>query len=309
MDIEHLREFVAIVDAGTLARAAVALDLSAPTLRRHMAAVEQTLGTALLHGDSLTPAGEQFYTDAKTVLRAYETALEHAAFASRPTPALRLVVDTFVGYKPGDDLLAVLEMGSASRQRPLDLTIRDITTTFQLDNLKNGGCDLCVYAHHPQNDVDVEGLTAVPLMPDPLVAIVRDEHPLAGRDEIWIRDIGSEIVWTYDSPSVRRYYGLLESILRRNGASPHCIPTPWTNARDMYRNLAYFEGGMHITHASIARFSAKLAPQGYRVLRIRDDDAQMRTFVHYRTDSENPAVPMAVEAFKAMALDLGDSPY
>lgn len=308
MDIEHLREFVAIADAGTFSRASSVLDLSVPTLRRHMSAMEQTLGAVLFSDDTLTSAGTLFYADAKTVLRAYEAAVEHVARAEQ-VPTFRLVIDTFVGYKPGDDLLASLDMGFKSRQQPIDLTVRDITATFQLDNLKNDSCDLCIYAHHPQNDVEVEGLTAVPLMLDPLVAIVREGHPLAERGEIWIKEIGSEIVWTYDSPSVRRYYGLLEGILRRNGASPHCIPTPWTNARDMYRNLSYFEGGMHITHASIARYSAKLAPRGYRVLRIKDDDAQMRTFAHYRTDSKNPAVPLAIEAFKAMAHDLGDNPY
>ncbi len=44
-----MRGFVAIVDHGSLSAAATALDRSLPTMVRTLAALEESLGTRLLH--------------------------------------------------------------------------------------------------------------------------------------------------------------------------------------------------------------------------------------------------------------------
>ena len=312
MEIEHLREFIRVIEEGSFSRAAVGLNISQPGLSKHMAALEKLLGAELLvrnnTGVSLTPAGRVLYDEAQAVLQTYDGAM--ARFNRfKGSDRFKLAVDTFVGYKPGDDVLVGLEMAFKEADRSLELTVRDIGSTFQLQNVLSGAADLCLYAHHREADRNVEGVQAERLFDDPLVAIVRDDHHLAGREAIWMAEIGNDVVWMYNAPSVVGYYDTLEAVLRANGADPQRMNLPWTNARSAYQGLPYFKGGMHIVHRSVATYSLPLVSRGYRVLNFYDIDANYGLYVHYRADSQNPAVPLALEALRAITAQLEERPY
>lgn len=312
MEIEHLREFIRVIEEGSFSRAAAGLNISQPGLSKHVAALEKRLGVELLvrnnAGVSLTPAGRLLYDEAQTVLQAYDGAMERFE-RFKGSERFALTVDSFVGYKPGDDMLVGLEMAFREANRSLELSVRDVGSVFQLQNVVTGAADLCLYAHHRDEDLDVNGVVGERLFDDPLVAIVRDDHHLAGRDTIWMAEIGNDVVWMYNAPSVVGYYDTLESILRANGADPQRMNLPWVNARSTYQGLPYFKGGVHIVHRSVATYSLPLASRGYRVLGFYDTDANYGLYVHYRSDSKNPAVPLALEALRSMATQLGEKPY
>jgi DNA-binding transcriptional LysR family regulator len=71
-DLRQLREFVQIVDSGSISRAARVTGVSQPTLSRRLAALETAVGSALLRRDthtmSLTEAGRTLLTDARELL-------------------------------------------------------------------------------------------------------------------------------------------------------------------------------------------------------------------------------------------------
>lgn len=71
-DLNLLRAFVRIVEAGSISGGARILKLPQPTLSRHLKTLEERCGTALLRRDthqmSLTEAGQRFLTDARAVL-------------------------------------------------------------------------------------------------------------------------------------------------------------------------------------------------------------------------------------------------
>lgn len=76
MDIRQLKYFVAIVDAGSLSRAAQKLYIAQPSLSQQMAALEEELDTQLLlrsaKGVKPTIAGHTLYQRARTILRQME---------------------------------------------------------------------------------------------------------------------------------------------------------------------------------------------------------------------------------------------
>ena len=82
MELRHLRYFVAVGEEGHFGRAAARLHLSTPTLSHQIRALEGEIGAPLLtrhrHGATLTAAGEALLTEARTTLRAADTAI-HAA--------------------------------------------------------------------------------------------------------------------------------------------------------------------------------------------------------------------------------------
>jgi len=80
MDLRALRYFVAVVQAGSLSRAAHSLYIAQPALTAQIKKLEVDLGVQLLErshaGVTPTPAGEQLYQDAQCLLSDYEAMRE-----------------------------------------------------------------------------------------------------------------------------------------------------------------------------------------------------------------------------------------
>ncbi|MBO0676983.1 LysR family transcriptional regulator [Mycolicibacterium sp. S2-37] len=76
MDITELRYLIAVVDAGSLSRAATALQISQPALSQRMTHLEDELGVRLLdrgpRGVTATEAGQDFYRDAHRMVRQFD---------------------------------------------------------------------------------------------------------------------------------------------------------------------------------------------------------------------------------------------
>ena len=86
IDLKHLRYFVGVVDAGSLSRAASRLHIVQPALSNRMTALEQYLGTVLLHRSPLgvrpTEAGKILYASATRILRELQSVADELAVLS-----------------------------------------------------------------------------------------------------------------------------------------------------------------------------------------------------------------------------------
>lgn len=73
MELRQLRYFVAIVDHGSLSRAALFLHVAQPALTAQIKHLEDELGAQLLHrsaqGMTSTDAGKVFYEHAQAILK------------------------------------------------------------------------------------------------------------------------------------------------------------------------------------------------------------------------------------------------
>jgi len=107
-DIQHLRCFVAAVDAKSISKAAKEMFMSQQALSKRLHSLENTLGFSLLvremTGVSLTPEGLAFYQDALAALNAFDTCVAHGKSLARrqhpPTAslcALPLCFESFGG--------------------------------------------------------------------------------------------------------------------------------------------------------------------------------------------------------------------
>jgi DNA-binding transcriptional LysR family regulator len=143
-DWDHLRYFLAVARAGSLSRAAVALNVSQPTVSRRLAALTARYGAALLRREAggryaLTPAGASVLGRAERIDR---EVLEISRAVDRldtlPRGAVRLTVPDGLGLtlvvpaleafrraEPGIDLLLVAEAEVANlSRREADLAVR-----------------------------------------------------------------------------------------------------------------------------------------------------------------------------------------
>ncbi|MFE7420010.1 LysR substrate-binding domain-containing protein [Rhodococcus sp. NPDC057529] len=76
MDIAHLRDFIAVVDYGSLTQAAARLYVTQPALSQRVAALESELGVQLFtrgpRGVTPTQAGQVLYRDAQHLVRQFD---------------------------------------------------------------------------------------------------------------------------------------------------------------------------------------------------------------------------------------------
>lgn len=88
MNIEDVRAFVAVVDSGSVGRAALKLHITQPAVTRRVQRLEESLGVALLDRDSkparLTRAGEGAYARCMAVLRAADTLVREVRPGASP---------------------------------------------------------------------------------------------------------------------------------------------------------------------------------------------------------------------------------
>ncbi|CAB3756435.1 LysR family transcriptional regulator [Paraburkholderia humisilvae] len=100
MNTRDLQAFVAVVESGSMIRAAERLFLTQPGLTRRVQNLETILGTELLDRQSKplkpTAAGNEVYSLARNVLRAVEDLMAVASPDSEPTGEMKIGVPPFL---------------------------------------------------------------------------------------------------------------------------------------------------------------------------------------------------------------------
>ena len=136
------RVFVQVVDSGSFARAATALDLSNAVVTRQVAALEAHLGARLLHRTtrrmSLTDAGEDFYGRSRSILEQLAEAQASAARGAR-SPVGLLRVSAPLSY--GTARLAPVLARFHERYPQLSL---DVDLSDRMVDLANEGVDVAL---------------------------------------------------------------------------------------------------------------------------------------------------------------------
>jgi LysR family nitrogen assimilation transcriptional regulator len=186
MELRQLRYFVAIVDHGSLSRAALVLHVAQPALTQQLRQLEEELGVQLLHrsaqGVLSTDAGKLFYEHALAILK--QVADAQAAVvqsAERPSGSVTLGLPHSIS-----DALA-LPLLTSIRQRYPEITLQlteEITGSLA-EQLRAGRINLAVLF----DDGQLGGFVATPLVEEELRFICRADAPAAaGRDSLTLRD-------------------------------------------------------------------------------------------------------------------------
>src|SRR5580692_500809 len=89
------------VETGSFSAVAREQGIGQPNVSRHVAALEQYLGTRLLHRSTRrltpTPEGERYYAEARRVLDAVDEAESNARGEENPSGLLRVACPTALG--------------------------------------------------------------------------------------------------------------------------------------------------------------------------------------------------------------------
>ena len=183
-ELRHLRHLLALEEHGTLEAAAKAIHLSQSAMTKSIAALEDTLGTALFDrgGRRLSPNGlhPKVLARARKLLRdADDLQREASLFREGHIDEIRLGVGPVVALGPMPPVL------SRFREQYPDvrLSIRVGATDELAPALVEGELHLLV-SDREQKAVEEFELEIESLGPDPIAGAVRPDHPALGAGDL-----------------------------------------------------------------------------------------------------------------------------
>lgn len=144
MELRQLRYFVAIVDHGSLSRAALVLHVAQPALTQQLRQLEEELGAQLLHrsaqGVVSTDAGKVFYDHAQAILKQVADARSAVTQSARPSGSVTM------GLPHSISGALALPLLTAAREQYPDITLQltEELTGNLAEQLKSGRVNLAV---------------------------------------------------------------------------------------------------------------------------------------------------------------------
>jgi molybdate transport repressor ModE-like protein len=194
LDPRRLRALREVDARGSIAAAAQALGYTASAVSQSIAAMERYLGLQLLErtsrGVTLTPAGARLVEHADVIL-AHLDAAEREARALRSQDAqVSLTLATFAS---GVDIV-VRAAGELGQTRPnTELRIVEADPAYSLPELRSGNVDVALtYVNDGLASAPPSWMEEMPLLTEPMLAILPADHTLRGRNAIRLTDLAAE---------------------------------------------------------------------------------------------------------------------
>lgn len=298
IELRHLRYFAAVVECQTIGRAAEQLGITQPGLSRQLRDLEDEIGASLLNrtarGVVPTLAGDTLYQDASRMLRAADQLGSEAHRALRGT-AGNCVVGVATSPMIWDVITQAVAI-CASRLPDTEVSVEDIPTPRQCAALREARIDLALGHHYPALPDVGPNVTRVPLLPDLLnMALIHEDHPLAGRQQISVQELGTLPFLFMKRVFSPNFYDQVMSTFARANYSPRIegeydgLPTVWA--------LAAQGIGWCLGSASQLNYP----PNGLVAIELTDFELPWGCELSYRGDEARPAVIEVVRAIREAA--------
>ena len=183
----HLRQFLAVVDAGSFTQAATRMRLTQPTLSLGIAELERLVGAQLIVRDRrhlrLTEAGGRFLPLARDLERKFAEADRFGEARALNWPEVRLgLIKTLPGRAVQALIRALLPSRSAEVIEGTD------------SELRSGLSDGRLHAMIGLLRMSEESESVIPLHEEPYTMLVPTAHPLAGRGEVAPEELAAEVM-------------------------------------------------------------------------------------------------------------------
>lgn len=181
----HIRQFLAVVDAGSFTQAAVRIRVTQPALSAGVAELEKLVGTPLFIRNRrqirLTEAGGGFLPIARDLERGFRAADDFGRDGDRQATELKFGVIRSVPAEFLQAIVAALRPG------------------FAIEIVENGDSELRAALGSGRINMALvplrsgeRGAHIVPLYTEPLAMFIASAHPLAGRIEVAPEDLAAE---------------------------------------------------------------------------------------------------------------------
>ncbi|WP_145141287.1 LysR family transcriptional regulator [Pseudomonas duriflava] len=282
MELRHLRYFVAVADELHFGRAAELLGISQPPLSQQIQALEQEVGARLFDRTnrrvSLTEAGRLFLDEARLVLAQADKAADVARRAQRGE-----LGELQVGFTVSAPFVSTVPRSIfAFRQRfpSVHLALQEMSSREQTEALVEGRLQVGLI----RPITLPEGVVAVELFSEPLVAVMRSDHPLAqgSEDGLMLKDLAEEPFVYFPRTYGTGLYNQLISLAQRAGFSPNIVQ----EARETTIIIGLVAAGLGVSILPATYQRMRIEGVVYRTL--LDNDATSAVWLIHRKHERSP---------------------
>ena len=216
LDLRHLRTLLALLEAGSVSRAAALQNVTQSALSHQLKALEEFYGLTLFERKSapvsFTPAGRRLLDLAQAVVPAVEKAeRDIARLGGHGAGKMRIAVECHTCF---DWLMPSMD---ALRLRWPEVE-QDIVSGFQSDPVGLLHQDRADVAIVSEVDADERDVLVHPLFEFDIVAILPLGHPLLAHDHLEAGDFAGQTLITYPVPD--EMLDLVRQVLRPAGVEP-----------------------------------------------------------------------------------------
>jgi DNA-binding transcriptional LysR family regulator len=220
MELRHLRYFIAVAEELHFSRAAQRLSIAQPPLSQQIKNLEGEVGVQLLRRTrrhvELTEAGQIFLEEARRAVAQAEQAVSAARRASRGEIG-RLTLG-FVGSATYTVLPHVLR-SFRKRYPAVEVTLRELTTSQQIDALSAGEVDLGIVRQPPIR----ENLVSRVLVDEHFVVALSRRHRAARQKSVHVSTLAEDPFILFPRPLATSLHDAVVSACQRAGFSPKIV--------------------------------------------------------------------------------------
>lgn len=286
MDLRTIECFLAVIEEGSITRAAGRLHMSQPPLTVRLKTLEAELGVELLrrHGRGVEPtaAGRLFAERGRRLLAELGTTAEAVRSVGRGVSG-RLTVA--VGRSVAPSLLATLVGQFAGDAPEVALTVTEDHDASVLDRVTHREADVGLLHLGPAD-------TSEPARPvqtavarrEPLVVVLPANHPAAASDRADLTTLATEPLIAPARASSPSLNAQVVDIWRASGGDPEHV----REIDSTTTALALVEAGLGVT--IMAASVADVAWPGLRKLPLRQHHPAVEIAIAWRGDTRSPVV-------------------
>lgn len=301
MNIEYLKEFAELAKLLSFTETARLLNMSQPTLSKHIGQFEKELKIVLFDraGNSLklTKAGATLLPYAYQIIDAQNDFQEQVR-ELRKAPPPHLTISGLTDEGPSTEVLGFL-ISLLSRQYGTNFL--EVKSRFNRDlreMLEANEVDLIFDPVPNDEDIGADYISSVHIADLRLIAVVSPDHPLSGRDSISLEDLHDETLLKYEGLYLKRSWGHIEQRCIDHGFTPRTRSYHCASIAELFSICANLKSTVLIVGANFAN----RIPQGLkpfcRTIPFSNDDAAIPLYLLYRNDNPNPVLRSAVSLLK-----------
>ncbi|MFE5587456.1 LysR family transcriptional regulator [Kitasatospora sp. NPDC056531] len=292
MELRQVRYFLAVAEELHFGRAAERLRIVQPTVSQQVRRLERELGVELFdrttRAVALTAAGGAFLPHARAILAAERAAVEAMA-EQRGELAQVLRIGTNIGLGARlERLLAAL----AEQAPQLAVELCSARASVRLQQVRDGELDAAFVRGLDRSP----GLELLPVWPDPLVAALPADHPLAAAEAVAVADLAALPPRIAPREANPHLVDLVTGACRAAGVEPLLGPE-FTTDQDTLAAIGAGRPSWTVFYAS----QAEVLPSGRTVFRPFAEPLALRTYLAVRPTASSRRLAPLLEACRSIA--------
>ena len=303
MNIDYLREFTELAKHLNFTETARILNMSQPTLSKHISQLEKELRLQLFHrmGNSLrlTRMGSTLLPFAYQVIDA-QNDFKAKVLELRKTPPPRLTISGLTDEGPSTEVLGFLISILSEQYGSSFLEVKSQYNRLPIDMLAAKEVDI-VYDPAPTSEsLDADLVEVLHVSDLQLVAIVDCDHPLAKQESVTFEELSTETFLKYEGLYLSRSWSYIEDACADHGFTPHVRSFHCVSIAELFSACTNLGSSVLLVGANFGSRIPSGIKRFCRVLRIADEDAVVPFFFIYRKDNANPVLRDAVSIIKSL---------